>query len=73
MFYSIGSATDGCYPGTTCLINKLGIRNEAVLAETEAAAILGKASLPDQQPISGGFDFDQYKRIHQSLLYDLCD
>ena len=73
MAYSMDSTTDGCYPGTTCLINKLGIQDEAVLAETEAAVVLGKASLLDQQPIAGGFDFDHYKRIHQFLFCDLYD
>ena len=42
MAYSIDAITDGCYPGTTCLINKLGIQDESVLAETEAAVVLGK-------------------------------
>ena len=65
MAYSIDSTTDGCYPGTTCLVNKLGIQDELALAETEAAVVLGKASLLDQQPIPGGFDFDHYKRIHR--------
>ena len=73
MAYSMDSTTDGCYSGTTCLINRLGIRDEAVLAETEAAVVLGKASLLDQQPIIGGFDFDHYKRIHQFLFCDLYD
>lgn len=73
MAYSMDSTTDGCYPGTTCLINKLGIRDEVALTETEAAVVLGKASLLDQQPIAGGFDFDHYKRIHQFLFCDLYD
>lgn len=73
MTYSIDAVTDDCYPGTTCLVNKLGIQDEAVLAETEAAIVLGKASLLDQQPIQGNFDFDHYKRIHQFLFCDLYD
>ena len=73
MTYSIDSTTDGCYPGTTCLVNKLGIQDELALAETEAAVVLGKASLLDQQPIPGVFDFDHYKRIHQFLFCDLYD
>ena len=73
MSYSIDETTDGCYPGTTCLVNKLGIQDEAVLAETEAAVVLGKASLLDQHPIPGSFDFDHYKRIHQFLFCDLYD
>jgi len=73
MAYSIDSTTDGCYPGTTCLVNKLGIQDELALAETEAAVVLGKASLLDQQPIPGVFDFEHYKRIHQFLFCDLYD
>ena len=73
MTYSMDSTTDSCYLGTTCLINKLGIRDEVALAETEAAVVFGKASLLDQQPIVGGFDFDHYKRIHRFLFCDLYD
>ena len=73
MSYSIDSTTDGCYPGTTCLINKLGIQDETELADTEAAIVLGKASLLDQQPLPGSFDFEHYKRIHQFLFCDLYD
>ena len=73
MAYNIDSITDDCYPGTTCLINKMGIRDEAVLAETEAAVVLGKASLLDQHPIQGDFDFNHYKRIHHFLFSDLYD
>ena len=51
----------------------MGIQDEAVLAKTEAAIVLGKASLLDQQPIPGDFDFDHYKRIHQFLFCDLYD
>ena len=73
MAYSIDAITDDCYPGTTCLINKLGIHDENMLAETEAAIILGKASLLEQSPIPGDFDFDHYKRIHHFLFCDLYD
>ena len=73
MSYSIDSTTDGCYPGTTCLINKLGIQDETELADTEAAIVLGKASLLDQQPLPGSFDFEHYKRIHRFLFCDLYD
>lgn len=73
MAYSIDAVTDNCYPGTTCLINKLGIENETVLAETEAAVVLGKASLLDQFPIQGSFDFNHYKQIHHFLFCDLYD
>lgn len=73
MSYSIDTATDDCYPGTTCLVNKLGIQDDDVLAEKEAAIVLAKASLLDQSPIQGGFGFDHYKSIHRFLFCDLYD
>lgn len=48
MGYGIEATTADCYPGTSCLINKLGIQDETKLAETEAAVVLGKASFLDQ-------------------------
>lgn len=73
MAYSIDALTDNCYPGTTCLVNKLDIRDESQLAQTEAAIVLGKAGLLDQQPLAGTFDFDHLKRIHHFLFCDLYD
>lgn len=36
MAYSVNSITSDCYEGTTCLINKYDIHDEAKLAELEA-------------------------------------
>lgn len=73
MAYSIEASSDHCYEGTTCLINKLDIRDEERLAEVEAAIVLGKTTLLDQQPIPGDFDLEHYKRIHHFLFCDLYD
>lgn len=73
MAYSIDALSDNCYPGTTCLVNKLDIRDENQLAQTEAAIVLGKAGLLDQQPLAGAFDFDHLKRIHHFLFCDLYE
>ena len=73
MAYSITSITDDCYPGTTCLINKLDIHDEAMLAKAEAPIVLAKASFLDQHPINGGYDFEHYKQIHHYLFCDLYD
>lgn len=73
MAYSIESSSDHCYKGTTCLINKLNIQDAEKLAAVEAAIVLGKAALLDQQPIQGTFDFEHYKRIHYFLFCDLYD
>lgn len=73
MAYSIEASSDHCYEGTTCLINKLDIRDEEKLAEIEAAIVLGKTTLLDQQPIHGDFDLEHYKRIHHFLFCDLYE
>ena len=73
MAYSVESTTADCYPGTTCLINKLGIQDETILAEKEAAIVFAKASLLDQRPIQGKFDFEHYKQIHRFLFCNLYD
>lgn len=71
MAYSIDSIADNCYPGTLCLINKLGIRDEKLLSETESAVVLARMSLLDQNPLQGCFDFEHYKAVHGFLFCDL--
>ena len=73
MAYSIDSSSDSCYEGTTCLINKLGIRDERLLAETESAYILAKASYLNLHPLAGNFDFKHYCEIHRFLFCDLYE
>lgn len=73
MAYSINAATQDCYEGTACLINKLGIRDELEFAKAEAAITFAKASLLEQTPIDGIFDFDHYKAIHRFLFEDLFE
>ncbi|MBO5357630.1 MAG: Fic family protein [Clostridia bacterium] len=73
MSYTLNSSTDNCYEGTTCLINKLDIRDEKILNEIEADITFAKASLLEKEPIKGSFDFDHYKAIHHFLFLDLFD
>lgn len=73
MAYSIDSSTDSCYEGTTCLVNKLGIRDEALLAQTESAYTLAKASYLELHPIVGNFDLAHYRSIHYFLFSDLYE
>ena len=44
MAYSIDPIQDNCYPGTTVLVNKLHIHDEAALQEAEALATYVNAS-----------------------------
>lgn len=73
MAYSIDATTDRCYEGTTCLINKLDIRDEEKLSEAEAAIVLGKLAMLKKCPVQGAFDFEHYKRMHDFLFCDLYD
>lgn len=39
MGYSIGPIAENCYPGTTVLVNKFDIRDEAKLNEVESILV----------------------------------
>ena len=73
MAYSLNPSLDSCYTGTTCLVNKLDIRDEKLLADVEAQISFAKAVLLDEQPIKGNFDFNHFKKIHEFLFCDLYD
>lgn len=73
MAYNIDPSVDSCYEGTTCLVNKLGIRDEILLAQTESAYTLAKASYLELHPVEGSFDLAHYRSIHRFLFSDLYD
>lgn len=73
MGYSIDAITEGCYEGTSCLINKLGIKDDEKLKEFEAAVTLAKASELETEPISNTFDVEHYKAIYKFLFEDIYD
>ena len=73
MSYSIDSITDNCYEGTSCLINKLGIRDDKQLTIVESHITLAKISILQKNPIDGNFDFEHYKSIHKFIFEDLYD
>ncbi len=57
MAYNIDPLQGNCYSGTTVLINKLDIRDEAALNKAETLATYVNASKLEQDPLEGGFDF----------------
>ena len=57
MTYSIDPIQDNCYPGTTVLVNKPHIHDEATLQEAETLATYVNASKLEQCPLEGVFDF----------------
>ena len=73
MGYSIDAITADCYEGTSCLINKLGIKDDKKLKEFEAAITLAKASEFEKEPFCSTFDVTHYKAIHKYLFEDIYD
>ena len=73
MAYSLNPSSDNCYEGTTCLVNKLGIRDEKKLSEIEAQITFAKAVMLEETPIDDDFGFEHIKKIHAFLLCDLYE
>lgn len=73
MGYSIDSITANCYEGTTCLINKLDIRDEQKLSRIEADITFAKAAILETLTPEKPLDFEFYKHIHKFLFEDLYD
>jgi len=73
MPYSLDPIADNCYPGTTVLVNKHNIQDEALLNEIEATVVSAKTVLWEQNPLLSTFDFAHYKAIHRFLFEDLFD
>lgn len=73
MGYSLDPNSDNCYPGTTVLVNKYAIRDEAKLDEVETVLISTRNAQWLQRPTSSTFDFAHYCAIHHFLFSDLYD
>lgn len=71
MAYSVNPITSDCYEGTTCLINKYDIHDEAKLAELEAMITFAKSSELEQAALKDDFDEQAYKDIHRQLFESL--
>ena len=73
MGYSIDPISDNCYPGTSVLINKFDIRDEAKLNEVESVVVSARNAEWLNEPEAFTFDFIHYKAIHHFLFSDLYD
>lgn len=73
MSYSVESATDGCYPGTTVLINKLGLQNQDALDEVETVAVALRSIEIESEQSDAPFTFDFYCNLHKRLFGDLYE
>ena len=57
MSYSLDSTQDACYPGTTVLVNKLGLRSQEALDEAEKVAVPLRSMELEQETIREPFTF----------------
>lgn len=73
MAYSIESSNDSCYPGTSILVNKLGIKNQAQLDENETLIVGVKSLQFELAPFPEPLDFHYYKRLHRFLFDELYE
>ena len=73
MGYSIDPISDHCYPGTSVLINKFDIQDEAKLNEVESVLVSARNAEWLSEPKAVSFDFEHYKAIHHFLFADLYD
>ena len=73
MSYSIESTQDGCYPGTTVLINKLGLRDQEALDQAERISVTLHAAELEAKTYTEPFTFDFYRSLHRDLFQDLYD
>lgn len=68
MAYSIDASGDSCYPGTSVLVNKLGIKDQTQLDENEALIVGVKSLQFELEPFPEPLDFTYYKRLHRFLF-----
>lgn len=73
MGYLFEPTDSDCYPGTTVLINKLGITDEKMLKENESFITSTMAAILISKSLKQGFDFGDYKAIHYALFSELYD
>ena len=73
MSYEMNPSTADCYPGTTVLVNKWNIRDEAVLRQVETMVTFAKIAELEERPVYGNFDFTHYREIHRYLFSELYE
>lgn len=73
MAYSINSTSDSCYPGTTVLINKLGLKNQDALDLAERVTTSLRAVEIEKENCPEVFSFEYYCNIHKRLFSDIYE
>ena len=73
MSYTIESGTADCYEGTSVLVNKFNIRDEAELAELETVITATKITIILSKPYLGNFTAEYYCVLHKEIMGDIYD
>ena len=73
MAYSVTSTDDGCYPGTTVPVNKLGLRSQEALDAVESVAVALRSAEIESKSTDAPFTFEFYCGLHKRLFSDLYD
>lgn len=60
-------------PGTETLKNKLGIRDDGELRETEYELTAERLRQIEEKPIAGNFELDHLKAIHRHIFQDVYE
>jgi len=73
MSYSITSSSDNCYPGTTVLVNNLGLRSQEALDQAEKIATSLRSVELESKGSNAPFSFAFYCSIHKHLFGDIYE
>ncbi len=73
MPYSIEPLSEGCYEGTTVLINKFGAKNQEQLDELEQTITSINSAQIELNADFENVNFEFYKEIHKKLFYEIYD
>lgn len=71
--YSVQGTPKYCYPGTTVLINRLGLTDQAELDRVERQIVLLKSTIAERELPFAAVDFLYYLDLHRMLFSELYD
>ncbi len=71
--YSMEGTQKDCYPDTTVLINKLGIKDQKMLNVAEIRIVISMTAKIENEISFENVDFDFYKSLHNQLFSDLYE
>ena len=73
MPYSVTASTADCYPNTTVLVNKLGLRSQEALNEAERVAVSVRSVEAENERCTARFTFAFYCKLHERLFSDIYE